>query len=118
MVWTRPRRLPAKTKAADVWITSSVNMTACGRVIPASGSRSPDRVVLPGLLHDQVTDGYNVAVDYTHLFSGSMLAEFHFGRTSVNIDQGANFANATSELRYASGIFSELRWRISGAAFQ
>jgi hypothetical protein len=47
-----------------------------------------------GLLHDQVTDGYNVAVDYTHLFSGSMLAEFHFGRTSVNIDQGANFANA------------------------
>jgi hypothetical protein len=48
-----------------------------------------------GLLHDQVTDGYNVAVDYTHLFSGSMLAEFHFGRTSVNIDQGANFANAS-----------------------
>jgi hypothetical protein len=47
-----------------------------------------------GLLHDQVTDGYNVAVDYTHLFSGSMLTEFHFGRTSVNIDQGANFANA------------------------
>ena len=47
-----------------------------------------------GLLHDQLTDGYNVAVDYTHLFSGSMLAEFHFGRTSVNIDQGANFANA------------------------
>ena len=47
-----------------------------------------------GLLHDQVTDGYNVAVDYTHLFSGSMLAEFHFGRTSVNIDQGSNFANA------------------------
>jgi outer membrane receptor protein involved in Fe transport len=47
-----------------------------------------------GLLHDQVTDGYNVAVDYTHLFSGSMLAEFHFGRTSVNIDQGSNFASA------------------------
>jgi hypothetical protein len=48
-----------------------------------------------GLLHDQVTDGYNVAVDYTHLFSGSMLAEFHFGRTSVNIDQGSSFANAS-----------------------
>ena len=47
-----------------------------------------------GLLHDQVTDGYNVAVNYTHLFSGSMLAQFHFGRTSVNIDQGSNFANA------------------------
>ncbi|HWY52919.1 MAG TPA: TonB-dependent receptor [Terriglobales bacterium] len=47
-----------------------------------------------GLVHGQVSDGYNVAVDYTHLFSASMLAEFHFGRTSVNIDQGSNFANA------------------------
>ena len=47
-----------------------------------------------GLLHDQVTDGYNVAVDYTHLFSGNMLAEFHFARTSVNIDQNTNFAGA------------------------
>ena len=47
-----------------------------------------------GLLHDQVTNGYNLAVDYTHLFSSSMLAEFHFGRTSVNIDQGSQFANA------------------------
>jgi hypothetical protein len=47
-----------------------------------------------GLLHDQVTDGYNAALNYTHLFSGSMLAQFHFGRTSVNIDQGSNFANA------------------------
>jgi hypothetical protein len=48
-----------------------------------------------GLLHDQVTDGYNIAVDYTHLFSGTMLADFHFGRTSMNIDQNANFANAS-----------------------
>jgi hypothetical protein len=47
-----------------------------------------------GLLHEQVTDGYNLAVDYTHLFSGSMLAELHFGRTSVNIDQGSQFVNA------------------------
>jgi outer membrane receptor protein involved in Fe transport len=47
-----------------------------------------------GLLHDQVSNGYNVAADYTHLFSGTTLAEFHFGRTSVNIDQGSNFANA------------------------
>src|SRR5258708_11652889 len=47
-----------------------------------------------GLLHEQVTDGYNLAVDYTHLFSGSMLAEFHFGRTSVNIDQGSQFVKA------------------------
>jgi outer membrane receptor protein involved in Fe transport len=47
-----------------------------------------------GLLHDQVTYGYNVAANYTHLFSSSMLAEFHFGRTDVNIDQSTNFANA------------------------
>src|SRR5580658_1842858 len=47
-----------------------------------------------GLLHSQVTDGYNVAVNYVHLFSGNMLAEFHFGRNSVNIDQGSQFAKA------------------------
>ena len=47
-----------------------------------------------GLLHDQVTDGYNLAVNYVHLFSGNMLAEFHFGRNNVNIDQGSQFANA------------------------
>ena len=47
-----------------------------------------------GLLHEQVSNGYNLAVDYTHLFSGSMLAEFHFGRTSVNINQGSTFAKA------------------------
>jgi len=47
-----------------------------------------------GLSHDQVTDGYNAAADYTHLFSSTMLAELHFGRTSVNIDQGSNFTNA------------------------
>ena len=46
-----------------------------------------------GLVHDQVTNGYNLAVNYTHLFSGSMLAEFHFGRTNVNIDQGSNFSS-------------------------
>src|SRR5580692_9673788 len=51
-----------------------------------------------GLLHSQVTDGYNVAVNYIHLFSGNMLAEFHFGRNSVNIDQGSQFANAGSSL--------------------
>jgi outer membrane receptor protein involved in Fe transport len=56
---------------------------------PVSGSGG-----FAGLLHGQVTNGYNVAADYTHLFSGTTLAEFHFGRTSVNIDQGSNFANA------------------------
>src|SRR6266851_689966 len=34
-----------------------------------------------GLVHDQLTNGHNLAVNYTHLFSGSALAEFHFGRT-------------------------------------
>jgi hypothetical protein len=47
-----------------------------------------------GLEHQQVTNGYNLAVNYTHLFSGNMLAEFHFGRTDVNIDQGSSFTKA------------------------
>jgi hypothetical protein len=47
-----------------------------------------------GLLHDQVSNGYNVGVNYTHLFSGSTLGEFHFGRNSININQGSNYANA------------------------
>jgi outer membrane receptor protein involved in Fe transport len=51
-----------------------------------------------GLLHDQVTDGYNVAVHYMHLFSGNMLAEFHFGRNNMNIDQGSQFAAAGGSL--------------------
>ena len=56
---------------------------------PVSGSGG-----FVGLLHEQVTDGYNAAVNYTHLFSGSTLMQLHFGRTSVNIDQGSNFAKA------------------------
>jgi Carboxypeptidase regulatory-like domain/TonB dependent receptor/TonB-dependent Receptor Plug Domain len=46
-----------------------------------------------GIVHQQVTNGYNIAATYTHLFSSSMLAEFHFGRTNMNIDQGSQFAN-------------------------
>jgi outer membrane receptor protein involved in Fe transport len=49
-----------------------------------------------GLLHNQVTNGYNIAASYMHLFSGSTLAQFHFGRTSVNINQGSQFGNAPS----------------------
>src|SRR5258708_12420316 len=56
---------------------------------PVSGSGG-----FAGLLHEQVSNGYNLAVDYTHLFPGSTLAEFHFGRTSVNINQGSTFAKA------------------------
>jgi hypothetical protein len=58
---------------------------------PVSGSGG-----FVGLLHAQVTNGYNVAASYMHLFSGSTLAQFHFGRTSVNIDQGSQFATAAS----------------------
>jgi len=47
-----------------------------------------------GILHQQVTHGYNLAANFTHLFSGSTLAEFHFGRTSMDIDQGSHFVNA------------------------
>jgi len=66
---------------------------------PVSGSGG-----FVGLLHDQVTNGYNLAVDYTHLFSSSMLADFHFGRTSVNIDQGSNFVNAPPSFGTAVGF--------------
>jgi outer membrane receptor protein involved in Fe transport len=51
---------------------------------PASGSGG-----FTGLLHEQVTDGYNVAVGYTHAFSSSSLLVLSFGRVSVNIDQGS-----------------------------
>jgi outer membrane receptor protein involved in Fe transport len=60
---------------------------------PVSGSGG-----FAGLLHDQVTDGYNVGVNYTHIFSGNMLAEFHFGRNNVNIDQGSQFAKGGPSL--------------------
>jgi len=44
-----------------------------------------------GLVHDQTTNGYNVAASYIHSFSSNSLLELHFGRTDVNIDQGSNF---------------------------
>jgi hypothetical protein len=47
-----------------------------------------------GILHQQVTNGYNVGANYTHLFSGSTLAEFHFGRTDMTINQGSQFTTA------------------------
>jgi outer membrane receptor protein involved in Fe transport len=49
-----------------------------------------------GLAHVQVTDGYNAGADYTHLFSGSSLAELHFSHTNMNIDQGSSFVNEPS----------------------
>jgi outer membrane receptor protein involved in Fe transport len=57
-----------------------------------------------GLLHDQVTSGYNFAADYIHLFSSSMLAELHFGRNNLNIDQGSQFAKQPAS--YGSTLFN------------
>jgi hypothetical protein len=56
---------------------------------PVSGSGG-----FTGLLHDQVTDGYNVAVGYTHSFSSNTLLSLTFGRVSINIDQGSAYPNA------------------------
>jgi outer membrane receptor protein involved in Fe transport len=58
---------------------------------PASGSGG-----FAGLLHQQVTNGYNLGVDYIHSFSSSSLLELAFGRNNVNIDQTTNYANAGS----------------------
>ena len=50
-----------------------------------------------GLVHEQTTNGYNVAATYIHSFTSSLL-ELHFGRTDVNIDQGSNFKTAPVSL--------------------
>ena len=43
-----------------------------------------------GLLHDQTTSGYNLAVSYIHSFASNSLLEAHFGRTNVDINQGSS----------------------------
>jgi outer membrane receptor protein involved in Fe transport len=60
---------------------------------PVSGSGG-----FEGLVHEQTTDGYNLAVSYLHSFNSSSLLELHFGRTDVNIDQGSNFAGVPISL--------------------
>jgi hypothetical protein len=47
-----------------------------------------------GLAHFQVTAGYTVGAEYVHTFSGSAVAEAHFGRVLTNISQGSNFTHA------------------------
>jgi len=68
----------------------SVNDNVFGRFTqfrqPVSGSGG-----FTGLLHDQVTDGYNVGVGYSHSFSNTALLVLNFGRVSVNIDQGSSY---------------------------
>jgi hypothetical protein len=78
---------------------------------PVSGSGG-----FAGLLHDQVTDGYNISVDYTHLFSGSMLADFHFGRTNMNIDQGTSAANVPPSFGVQVGFSPNFAGNFRGGA--
>ena len=66
---------------------------------PVSGSGG-----FTGLLHDQVTDGYNVAVGYTHSFSSTTLMALSFGRVSVNIDQGSAYPNAPANFWQTVGF--------------
>ena len=66
---------------------------------PVSGSGG-----FTGLLHDQVTDGYNVAVGYTHSFSSSTLLVLNFGRVSINIDQGSNYPSSPANFWQTVGF--------------
>jgi hypothetical protein len=56
---------------------------------PVSGSGG-----FAGLIHDQITNGYNFGVNYIHSFSTSALMELTFGRNNVNINEGTNYAAA------------------------
>jgi len=51
-----------------------------------------------GLIHNQTTNGYNLAVSYIHSFTSNSLLEAHFGRTNVNINQGSNFSGVPNSL--------------------
>jgi len=51
-----------------------------------------------GLVHDQVTAGYNLGASYVHTFSNTLVSEFHFGRTDVSINQGSNYSAASPSL--------------------
>jgi len=47
-----------------------------------------------GLSHFQITNGYNVGVEYMHTFSSSAVLEAHFGRVLLNISQGSGYSRA------------------------
>ena len=64
-----------------------------------------------GLVHNQITTGYQVGIDYTHLFSGETLVEFHAGRNNMKIDQGSlpaavppSFGTTIFNENFASGF--------------
>lgn len=51
-----------------------------------------------GIVHNQVTAGYNLGASYVHTFSNTLVTEFHFGRTDVSINQGSNFTGVAPSL--------------------
>lgn len=57
-----------------------------------------------GLVHNQITTGYQAGIDYTHLFSGNALIEVHAGRNNMKIDQGTEPAKVP--LSFGSSIFN------------
>ena len=57
-----------------------------------------------GLVHNQLTAGYNLGASYVHAFSNSTITEFHFGRTDVSINQGSNYSKASGS--FGTQIFS------------
>ena len=73
---------------------------------PVSGSGG-----YQGLVHNQITTGYQAGIDYTHLFSGQTLVEFHAGRNNMKIDQGTepksvpvSFGTTIFNTNFASGF--------------
>jgi outer membrane receptor protein involved in Fe transport len=58
-----------------------------------------------GLVHNQITTGYQAGIDYTHLFAGNALIEVHAGRNNMKIDQGS--LPATVPASFASTIFNQ-----------
>lgn len=57
-----------------------------------------------GLVHNQLTAGYNVGASYVRSFSNTLVTEFHFGRTDVTIDQGSTYTKASGA--FGTQIFS------------
>ena len=66
---------------------------------PVSGSGG-----FTGLVHDQITDGYNLAVGYNHTFSNGGLVVLSFGRVSINIDQGSDYPKSPANFWQTVGF--------------
>ncbi|MGH9431896.1 MAG: TonB-dependent receptor domain-containing protein [Terriglobia bacterium] len=57
-----------------------------------------------GLLSDVFFHNYNLAVDWTHMFGGTAVAEFTFGRTSSQWNQVERFTNAAPNFWQQVGL--------------